>query len=274
MKTFSQIINYMLPVLYLLVIFVYYRIFFKKDKNLGRVTRYILPVLLLIQAAEILIRLIALNAMPLSTLFDALSFLTFSILLVYYIIELTMNHKASGLFILSFAFFLVVYSSFNHSWEPETNDLLKDPMFILHASLNLIGYTALSLSALYALMFILQNRNMKKHKFNILFDQMLPLDYLQNMSIRSVVIGITLLGIGLLLGHYHAYNIFGKFWFNDPKVIVSDFIWFFYFVGYMGSRKLKLPARYMSYISLYGFLGLLFGGTLIINMAETFHKFY
>ena len=274
MYTIGHIFSHSLPFLYLGVVFIYYNIFLKKDKRLNRITPYLLIALIVYQGVEIVIRLVTLNVMPFSTAFDALSFLAFSILVVYTIIELSMNHKTSGLFILGFALLLVIASSFSIDWEPETNELLMNPMFIVHAALNLIGYTALSLSAIYALIYIIQNRNMKKRKFNLLFDQMLSLDFLEKMSIRSVAIGIVVLGIGLVLSHYHLYNIFGKFWINDPKVIITDIIWLLYGAGYVISRKMKLPGKYMGYISLIGFLVLVSGGLIFISFVDTFHKFY
>jgi ABC-type uncharacterized transport system permease subunit len=88
-----------------------------------------------------------------------------------------------------------------------------------------MGYTALSLAAIYALMYIIQNNNLKKRKLGNLFSQLPALTYLEKMSMRSVVTGIVLLGIGLLLGHLQAMELIGEFWPKDMKVIISDAVW-------------------------------------------------
>lgn len=274
MELFSQVLSYLLPVFYLAVIYIYYRIFFGKQKSLESITLPLLLALLAVHALEIIIRLIGLNAMPLSTAFDALSFLAFSILVVYIIIEWTTRNKASGLFILSFAFLAEVISSFNHTWKMETNELLTNPNFAIHASLTVMGYTALSLSAIYALLYIIQHRNMKKRRFGIIYDQLPAITHLEIMSIKSVSIGIVLLGIGLLLGHIQAKTVFGVFWLNDPKVIISDFIWLAYLIGYILARVLHWKGRWMAYLSLSGFLILLVAATVIMMLTESFHKFY
>ena len=274
MKLFSQILSYTLPLLYLGVIYFYYLIFTGKDKRLQNRTTGMLIGLLVIHAIEIISRLIALNAIPLSTTHDAFSFLAWSILFVYMILELSLKNKGSGLFILSVAFVFELVSSFNVNWTPETNPLLKDPTFAIHASVSIMGYTALVLSALYALMYILQNRNIKKRNLGKLFMQLPAITYLEKMSTRSALIGIILLGIGILEGHLVANDVMGSFWQNDIKVIVIDSIWIIYLIGYSVSRLMKWRGLYMAYFSIIGFLVLILGGSMVIYFSESFHAFY
>jgi HemX protein len=274
MKLFSQILSYALPLLYLGVIYFYFLIFTGKDKRLERKTTFMLIGLLIIHAIEIISRLVAIHAIPLSTMHDAFSFLAFSILFVYMILELSLKNKGSGLFILSFAFIFELFSSFNVNWTEETNPLLKDPSFAIHASISIMGYTALALSALYALMYILQNRNIKKRNLGKLFIQLPAITYLEKMSVRSVFIGIILLGIGILQGHLEASSVMGSFWQNDIKVIVIDSIWIIYVIGYSVSRLMQWRGIYMAYFSILGFLVLILGGSAVIYISESFHAFY
>jgi ABC-type uncharacterized transport system permease subunit len=220
------------------------------------------------------IRNLALNTIPLSTIFDAFSFLAFSILFVYMILETSLKNRGSGLFILSFAFILEVISTFNHSWERETSELLRNPFFAFHASLSIMGYTALSLSAIYALMYLVQDHNLKNRNLGKLFMQLPALSYLEKMSVRSVFIGIILLGIGIILGHLMATTLIGSFWPKDVKVIVSDLVWLIYLLGYFFIGRLKWHGERRAYFALIGFVVLVIGGLIIINLSESFHAFY
>ncbi|TFG96223.1 MAG: hypothetical protein E4H13_12425 [Calditrichales bacterium] len=273
MKTISQLLNFALPIFYLVVIYLYYSIFSGRKKSLISKSTPFLIALVALHALEMATRHIALNTMPLSTAHDAFSFLAFSLVVVYLIIELSLNNRGSGLFVLSFALILEIFSSVNMTWVPETNALLKSPYFAVHASLAMTGYTALSLSAIYALMYIIQNRNLKKHRLGGLFSQMPPLTYLESMSIRSVAIGIILLGIGILHGHVQAGKLLGTFWPNDLKVILTDAIWLLYVVSYFLSRMMQWRGKWMAYLSLTGYLILILGGVSAVYLAESFHKF-
>ncbi len=274
MYIISHILSHLLPFFYLVLVIIYYRIFFRKSKTLSRLTVYLLPLLLIFHGAEIVFRLVYLSALPFSTTFDSISFLAFSVIFVYYFMEIGIENKASGLFIMVFALILVLIATLNYNWQPVKNELLANQMYLLHAILGLTGYTALSISAIYALMYLFQERNMKKRNFNILFDQMMPLDYLGRLTRRSVIIGIIILGIALLLSHIHLYIIFGRIWKPDPKIIVTDFIWLVYVTGLITSRTKKLSPRFMGYVSLFGFLVLLVGGIVFVAIFNSFHQFY
>lgn len=273
MKVFSQTLSYILPLLYLAVVYLYYGIFLGKRKSLAGKTTPLLVALLFAHAVEIATRLLALKTMPLSTVFDGLSFLAFSILFIYTLIESSVKNKSSGLFVLLFAFLVKLLSSFSYSWEQETSDLLSSPTFAVHAFLTLIGCTAITLSALYAVMYIIQHRNMKQRRFGVFYRQMPPVDYLERMSIRSVALGVITLGLGIVLGHLETARVFGSSWIPDPKVIITDVIWALYSISYILARAFRWRGRWMAYLSLSGFLVLMTSGILVYVVSGTFHKF-
>ncbi|APF19428.1 cytochrome C assembly family protein [Caldithrix abyssi] len=274
MQTFSLVLSYLLPVFYLIVLSIYYRIYFGNGRKYENRTKIILLLLIIVHGAEIVVRQLFLKAMPLSSTFDALSFLGFSILLVYYIIEKTFENRASGFFILLFAFFPVLISAFQHDWQAESNPLLSDPTFTIHASLNIIGYTALAISAIYALLYLIQYRNIKEKRFTKIFDQLPAVSYLESMSKRAVLIGIILMGIGIFLGHVQTRRAFGQFFYPDPKVIITDLIWLSYLIVYVASHFKKWSARIMAYLSIFGFIILLTGMVIALVVGKSFHEFY
>jgi ABC-type transport system involved in cytochrome c biogenesis permease subunit len=115
MKEISQFLSYLLPVLYLVVLYVYYAVFTGKKKNWTEKTTLFLVVLVIIHGIEIAFRNIAIKTIPLSTTHDALCFLAFSIIVVYMILELSLKNRGSGLIILFFAFILEIISTINLS---------------------------------------------------------------------------------------------------------------------------------------------------------------
>ena len=273
-QTLGQVLSYMMPVLYLIVLYLYYLVFSGKNKRLASKTTYFLAVLLIAHSAEILIRNITLNTMPLSTAHDAYSFLAISILFVYMIIEMGMSERGSGLFILSFAFILQLISINYLSWVPETNPLLTNASFAIHASLAIMGYTALSLSAIYATMYLAQKRNLKQRKMGKLFTQLPALNFLERLSMRAVIVGIVLLGLGLIFGHRQAYKSIGSYWPNDIKVMLSDAVWMAFVIGIILSKRLKWGGKQNAYYILSIFFFLIIGGVVVLYLTESFHQFY
>lgn len=274
MKLIGQIMNYLLPLLYLGAVVVYYLIFFNKKKELERYTIPILIFLISFHGLSIVFRLIALRMLPLTTIFDSFSFLAFSLLAVYLVIELSIQNKSTGIFVLILAFIFKTISTFHFKWNIEINEILANPTYAIHAAMTVIGYTALSLSAIYAVLYLVQHFKMKRKKFDRLSMQLPPLTYLERMSIHSVFIGIILMGVGILLGHIQAHMVLGKFWLSDPKVIVTDLIFLFYLLGYVISQSLKLRGRWMAVISLTGYTFLLGSAIALVLVSKSFHVFY
>lgn len=274
MKALSQIVNYLLPVFYLAVLYVYYLVFTGRRKALEPKTTWFLAALLVMHALELTIRHLALGTIPLSSIHDAFTFLAFSIVLVYMILETSLHNRGSGLFILSTALILQLISTFNLSWQPETNELLSNPVFAVHASLSVMGYTALCLSAIYALMYLVQNHNLKNRNLGKLFSQLPALSYLEKMSRRSMLIGIVLLGIGILLGHIVAHRVIGEFWPRDFKVIVSDLVWLLYLTGFLLAFRNNWRGEKMARLALLAFMLLIAGGLMVLYFSESFHEFY
>ena len=271
MKVLSQVISYSLPVLYLGVIYVYYLIFTEKNKSLVNKTTPILLFLVICHLIEIVTRNIAIGSVPLSTTHDAYAFIAFSVLVVYMISELRLDNRGAGLFILPFALVLELLSAFYMSWETETSELLANKTFILHASMSITGYTALSVAAIYSLMYIIQNNNLKKRKLGRLFSQLPALTYMEKMNRRSILTGIILLGIGIMLGHYQMM-INGEYMAKDIKVIITDVVWILYIIMYLLAIKNKWSGEKVAYMSLYCFLLIVVGG-IVIYFSPSFHKF-
>lgn len=274
MKTISQILNYLLPLLYLCSVILYTFVFLNKKKELERLTTHVLVFLIFFHGLSIVFRLVALQMMPLTTIFDSFSFLAFSLLLVYLVIELTIKNKSTGVFVLTLAFLFKTISTFHFKWHVETNEILSNPTFAIHAAMTIMGYTALSLSAIYAILYLIQHRKMKQKKFDLLSMQLPPLTYLERMSIRSVFIGILLMGAGILLGHLQALNVMGKFWLNDPKIVITDLIFLIYLIGYIISQMFELRGRWMALISIAGYTFLLGSAISLVLSSKSFHTFY
>jgi HemX protein len=273
MKLLSQAISVLLPIFYMIILFIYSIIFFMKNKKLERRTNLFLVVLICFHGLEIILRSLTLSAIPLSTIFDALSFLAFSILIIYYIIEISLRNKATGFIVLILPFFLQLISSILYQWDVTSNPLLSNPVFAIHASAMIIGYTGLTISALYAFMFIMLYHNIKYHHFGIIYNNLPSLDLLEKLSIRSVLIGIIVLGIGIVLGHFRTFDLFGSFWLNDPKIILTDFIWLSYFTGYLLFRIKNWHGRWMAYLLVGGFIMLCGANLSVFLLVKTFHNF-
>jgi len=273
MRGISQAISIILPVLYLALSFIYGLIFFTQNKKNERKISVLLVILIIVHGIGIILRGFTLGALPFSTIADAISFWAFALTCVYFMIELTVRNRSTGVFFVSLAFVMQLVSSTFYDWDPAPNPMLNNPVFTIHVVFTIMGYTAICISSLYALLYIMLNHNIKYHRFGLVYDKLPSLSILENLSIRSVQIGIVLLGLGIFLGHLRAGALLDSYLPSDPKVILTDLIWLIYLVGYGIAQQKKWRGRWMAYLSLTSFLVLILGNMAVILLLDSFHHF-
>ena len=98
MKAISQILSILLPVIYLVVVFLNAYIFFGRNKNLETKVPLMIIILIIFHTAQIILRGMAIEMLPLVTKFDAISFLAFAIVILILIIESSSENKTTIFF--------------------------------------------------------------------------------------------------------------------------------------------------------------------------------
>jgi len=273
MKTTSQIFSLLLPVVYLVIVFLNAYIFFGRNKKLEIKVPLMITILIVLHGIHILLRGLAIEALPLTTKLDALSLLALAIIVLILIIELSSDNRTTILFAVFLSFIIQTISSLFNSWDLIHHPLLENPLYAVHVILTILGYSAISISALYALLYIILNNNIKNHRLGIISEKLPSLRNLERLSIRSVQIGIITLGLGIFIGHLIAKQILGTFWPVDPKVIYSNIIWIGYFLGLVIAQIYKWRGRWMAYLAMTGFGILILTNFMIIFIDTTFHQF-
>jgi ABC-type uncharacterized transport system permease subunit len=272
-KTISQILSLLLPAIYLAVIIFNAFIFFGRNKKYENRVPLIIISLIGIHIIHIILRGLAIKTIPLATKLDALSFLALAIISLILIIELSSKNKTTILFALILSFIIQTISSLTYSWAFVPHPLLVNSTYAIHVVLTILGYSAISISALYALLYIMLNHNIKYRRLGIIYEKLPPLRNLERLSIRSIQIGVITLGLGILVGHLQAKQVLGTYWPMDPKVIYNNLIWFGYFLGLVIAQIFKWRGRWMAYLAMVGFGILIFTNIMIIFIDSTFHQF-
>jgi ABC-type uncharacterized transport system permease subunit len=192
----------------------------------------------------------------------------------YFVIEIFAGTKTTGFFVLLLSFIIQAISSLLYNWNLTDNPLLNNPVYAVHVALTILGYSAICISGLYALLYCMLNNTIRHRRLGLIYDKLPSLTLLEQMSIRSVLIGVIFLGLGISLGHLCAGEVFGTYWPKDAKVIFTDIIWLGYFIGYIIAQLNKWRGRWMAYLSMAGFGILVLANITIVFIENTFHQFH
>jgi ABC-type uncharacterized transport system permease subunit len=110
------------------------------------------------------------------------------------------------------------------SWASSTT---RNTWLVVHIVLVLLGYAALLVTALASLLYLLQERQLKRKKSIALLDRLPPLGTLDTLITRSLGFGFVLLTIGVVTGATWAYIESGGTGLHDPRMTSAGVTWGF-----------------------------------------------
>jgi ABC-type transport system involved in cytochrome c biogenesis permease subunit len=230
--------------------------------------------------AAMLTRGLRLNHCPVSNPYEVTVFVMWTIVAAYLVVGLWSRLRFLGAFASPWLFAMGVFAliyrrlDISHGARPElplvwTSLRASSVVWTsLHASFMALSYGAFGLSAVAALMYLSQERNLKMHRLKALFALMPPIQRLEAVVNWLLVSGFVLLTLGLGMG------VFGMAHLKDPHAYAGDLtilcsvpVWVLY-LGLVimrwrfaqGGRRFALAA-----VGAFVFVLLTFCGTKVLS---------
>jgi cytochrome c-type biogenesis protein CcsB len=197
---------------------------------------------------------------PLSNLYESLIFFSWTIVLLYLIIEWRIKSRNLGAFVVPFAFFSMAFASFSPNVNARIQPLipaLQSNWLISHVITCFFGYAALTIACGLGFMYLL--KGLEKRERPRLFFRLLPgREIVDELTYQSVVIGFIFLTLGIITGSVWAYSAWGSYWSWDPKETWSLITWLIY-AAMLHSRFVHgWKGKRMAIMSIIGFASVLF----------------
>ena len=281
MEQFTHLFKVLLPMLYLVVWALYLWLFYTDNRGAARWCTRAAWATAVIHLTAMAVRSISLRRLPMGNNLEFFSSLALAVLLVYLVIEWRRQVKNTGFLVLGMAFvFEFTADAFIVNTAP-ANELLADPGFAGHAVLVLLSYTALSLSFVYALLYLLLSRQLHRRHFGLLFRRLPSLETLERMSVGSVKLALPLMFAALALGHLWMYDLADRLSPEqaamlspfDPKVLISWVIFLAYAVGLAGHLFWGWRGPRMNQAAVAAFVLMFATMGLVHHFFPSFHKF-
>ena len=201
---------------------------------------------------------------------ETLSFLGLLLASAFLLVYARYRTVALGVFLLPIVVLLTLLPAFDPGREtvaPEAH-----PVWIfLHIALLLAAYVALLTSLLTSLLYLIQERRLKSKLILPTRIRIPPLDTLDRIALRALLIGLPCMTAGLLIGSALAEITYGAAYFRDPKILLAFAMWLAY-IGMIHIRRLSgLRGRRAVYLSSFVFLVIL--AVWASNQFSAVHRF-
>lgn len=152
----------------------------------------------------------------------------------------------------------------------QSKTLFSNVWLVSHVIIIFIGEAAFALACGVGLLYILQERAIKTKHHGFFFKRLPALELLDNTGYACIVVGFSLLTLGLITGFVYAKIIWGSFWSWDPKEVWSGIAWLIYAALLHGRLALGWRGRKAAVMSIIGF-GVLLFTFLGVNLLLTGH---
>jgi ABC-type uncharacterized transport system permease subunit len=134
-----------------------------------------------------------------------------------------------GAFVTPFMFVLLVPALFGTPGHPELPpEAVRHPTLTVHILAAGLGVALFGIAFGVAVMYLLQEREVKGKHFGALFSRLPSLDALDRMVQRLVRAGFVVYTVALVAGTITATALWKSAWSWDPQQIVSIVVWLLY----------------------------------------------
>lgn len=196
---------------------------------------------------------------PLSNLYESLIFFSWTIIIIYLVIEKRYKNRIIGAFTTPLAFLALAYASLSPNISDRIQPLipaLKSNWLIAHVITCFVGYAAFAIAFGISLMYLLKQREGEEKGF--LLDHFPEPKVLDELTHQMIMFGFLFLSVGIITGAVWANSAWGRYWGWDPKETWSLITWFVYATLLHARMMRGWYGKRIAYLSLIGFMAVLF----------------
>jgi ABC-type uncharacterized transport system permease subunit len=185
---------------------------------------------------------------PMKSLPDVLVFVSWSIVLLYFLVGPSFHVSLLGIFTAPLVAALQVIAIVLPGDFPPYPARHVDPWVELHIAISLIAYAAFALACITGVMYLLQERLIKRHQIGTLFYQLPPIQGLAKVIVRLVWLGVLLLTVGV------AVSLRINIPVGNSKLIFAWGVWGLYLIIGLIMWRQSLSPRQVAWLASVGFV--------------------
>lgn len=137
---------------------------------------------------------------PYTTPFEVALFLAWLIVVVFFVTEWKYHIKDLGSFVIPLVFVILLFSGFLSQEVILVEKTESQYWLTLHRTLSALGYAAFSIAFAAAIMYLIQEHQVKSKKLGIMYFRMPSLEVLDDLNYKVITIGFPLFTLGFLTG--------------------------------------------------------------------------
>jgi cytochrome c-type biogenesis protein CcsB len=195
---------------------------------------------------------------PVNNLHETLSVTAWAIAAVFLALFFKYNLKILGIYAAPLITLTMVTAYQMPKPVAENPQLFKSWWLAAHIITIFLGNAAFALACGLGMLYLLQEHAIKRKTRGFFFSRLPSLDLLDTTGYACIVVGFSMISIGLITGVVYAKAVWGRFWAWDPKEVWSVITWLLYAALLHARLTVGWRGKRAAIISIIGFAVLLF----------------
>jgi ABC-type uncharacterized transport system permease subunit len=268
-----RILATLLPILYGMAGLAYVLIFLRDNATARHLAPRVMATTVGIHALYLALLTAYVHRIPIATSFEMLTFLALCIAVVYLFQEHRSHTPHTGVLFVPLIFVVqTISSAFIAPDVAIHRPFLEKPIFGLHITSVLLGYSSFAVSAIYGALYVLLYRELRAQRFGLVFQRLPPLDILSDMNFRAAAFGLSFLTLAIGAGALMSLDIYPQFW-QDPKPWLTALTWMLYALVVMARYAAGWRGPKIAWFTIIGFLLAVFSMLAVNRLFPSFHDF-
>ena len=199
---------------------------------------------------------------PLSNLYESVVFFSWTIVLIYALLDIKYKYRVIGAFVMPFALLGMAWAQLglNTGIEPLV-PALQSNWLLYHVITCFLGYAAFAVACGISIMYLIKvnhDDDTQKTDETSVVSMFPPAKVLDNLNYQAIMVGFPLLTLGIITGAAWANYAWGTYWSWDPKETWSLIVWFVY-AAFLHARITKgWVGKRAAWLSIIGFAATIF----------------
>jgi cytochrome c-type biogenesis protein CcsB len=191
---------------------------------------------------------------PLTHFYEALSFFSWALVLIFLLVEYRYRILILGSFILPLAFLSLISAAALPKQIQTLAPLWQNMWVFVHVSLTILGLVAFTVAFVVGLMYLIQEKLLKSKRFNSMYDELPSLNLLDDFNRKAVLLGFPLLTLGMITGGILSDDILQAYLRLQPVETLTFVTWVFYLAMLHGRLTVGWRAKKAAYLAVFGFI--------------------
>ena len=243
---------------YMLSTAAYFVFLFIQKNFTQRVGYFLIMAGFLCHTASIVYGFAMSGHLPVGNLRETLSLAGWAIAGGFLIFQYKFNLRILGIFAAPMMTLIVVFATLVSNAPYQATKIFKSFWLISHVMAIFFGEAFFTLAAGLGALYLIQENAIKTKRHRFFFKRLPSLDLLDSSGYACIVVGFSMLTLGLVTGLVYAKTYWGRFWSWDPKEVWSAITWIFYAILLHERLTVGWRGRRSAIMAIIGFGVLLF----------------